>query len=391
MANNERKIQTGSNADIAFAIVVLASYFATFSSIRQTGLLDILILVVIGIGYVLFGIYGYAYIIRTNLLAAKGIYFIIQIILGSLIVSLGKGAGYNALIFMPLAGQAVVSLPEIWAYLSNLAICGAYILSISSYSHTWGEVWAGLPTFFAGLIFIVVFTQVAVGEQAARKEVERLLAELRDANQQLKDYSEQVEELAVIEERNRMAREIHDGLGHYLTTIHMQIQAAEAVMDRKPERSREMLEKAASLTVEALGDVRTSVASLRSSVQNQPLETVIKKLVADCTSLKIDFLILGKPVQLAPQLRLTVFRTAQEAINNVQKHSRATSAQVKLDYSQADRIKLSVEDNGVGTDQPQGGYGLLGLAERARLLNGTLTIQTAQGTGFMLKLELPYG
>jgi signal transduction histidine kinase len=391
MANNERKIQTGSNADIAFAIVVLASYFATFSSIRQTGLLDILILVVIGIGYVLFGIYGYAYIIRTNLLAAKGIYFIIQIILGSLIVSLGKGAGYNALIFMPLAGQAVVSLPEIWAYLSNLAICGAYILSISSYSHTWVEVWAGLPTFFAGLIFIVVFTQVAVGEQAARKEVERLLAELRDANQQLKDYSEQVEELAVIEERNRMAREIHDGLGHYLTTIHMQIQAAEAVMDRKPERSREMLEKAASLTVEALGDVRTSVASLRSSVQNQPLETVIKKLVADCTSLKIDFLILGKPVQLAPQLRLTVFRTAQEAINNVQKHSRATSAQVKLDYSQADRIKLSVEDNGVGTDQPQGGYGLLGLAERARLLNGTLTIQTAQGTGFMLKLELPYG
>jgi signal transduction histidine kinase len=391
MANNERKIQTGSNADIAFAIVVLASYFATFSSIRQTGLLDILILVVIGIGYVLFGIYGYAYIIRTNWLAAKGIYFIIQIILGSLIVSLGKGAGYNALIFMPLAGQAVVSLPEIWAYLSNLAICGAYILSISSYSHTWGEVWAGLPTFFAGLIFIVVFTQVAVGEQAARKEVERLLAELRDANQQLKDYSEQVEELAVIEERNRMAREIHDGLGHYLTTIHMQIQAAEAVMDRKPERSREMLEKAASLTVEALGDVRTSVASLRSSVQNQPLETVIKKLVADCTSLKIDFLILGKPVQLAPQLRLTVFRTAQEAINNVQKHSRATSAQVKLDYSQADRIKLSVEDNGVGTDQPQGGYGLLGLAERARLLNGTLTIQTAQGTGFMLKLELPYG
>jgi signal transduction histidine kinase len=391
MASKDRKIRTGSNADIAFAIVVLASYFATFSSIRQTGLWDILILVILGIGYVLFGIYGYAYTIRTDLPLFKAIYFVVQITLASLIVSLGKGAGYNALIFMPLAGQAVVILPEIWAYLTNLTICGAYILSVSSYSNGWVEIWAGLPTFFAGLIFIVVFTQVAIGEEAARKQVERLVSELRDANQQLKDYSEQVQELTVIEERNRMAREIHDGLGHYLTTIHMQIQAAEAVMEKKPARSRELLDKAASLTVEALQDVRTSVASLRSSAESQPLEKAIARLLDDCTSLRTEFTITGEPKILSPQIRLTVFRTAQEAINNVQKHSRASLVKVNLNYEQGNRVLLCIEDDGVGTSQPQGGYGLLGLEERSRLLNGTLTIQTAEGSGFMLKLELPNG
>ena len=98
-----------------------------------------------------------------------------------------------------------------------------------------------------------------------------------------------------------------------------------------------------------------------------------------------------RPVRLTEweQQRLTIFRTTQEGINNVQKHSQATRATVRLNFEDTKNVKLIVEDDGVGSDLPEGGYGLLGLQERARLLNGDLLIQTAQGQGFVLTLELP--
>lgn len=385
-------IKTGSNADIAFAIVVLTSYFATFSTLKHAALIDVLLIILLGIGYIMFGIYGYSFVARSEISILKKIYFIVQLPLGCLIIALGKGAGFSALLLLPLAGQAVVLLPDLWAYIFNLGIVAAYVIAVKSFTASWPDVWTELPIFLAGLVFIVVFTQVAVGEEKARKEVERLLIELQATNQRLREFSLKSEELAVAEERNRLAREIHDGLGHYLTTVNMQIQAALATLTKKPDRARELLVKASSLSQEALEDVRNSVATLRAPMDEKlPLGVIIKEVLksCECTGIETNFLLLGNERQMSPAVRFALFRTIQESVSNVQKHARASNIWVTLDFRQNQKTILTVKDDGIGSENTDGGFGLLGMRERARLVNGDFAVDTSPGQGFAIQLTVP--
>jgi len=268
----------------------------------------------------------------------------------------------------------------------------AYTLSVRSFTSSWADVWATLPIFLAGLIFILVFTQVAVGEERARKEVERLLSELQETNRQLREYSLKAEELAVMKERNRLAREIHDGLGHYLTTINIQIQAALATFEKKPDRARELLLKAGNQSQEALSDVRDSVATLRAPMdESLPLEMIFRDVLkgCECTGIETNFMMLGVERPMSPPLRFALFRTIQEAVSNIQKHAHAANIWVSLDFRQERQIELIIRDDGVGSDRAEGGFGLLGLRERARLVNGNLNITTSPGKGFEIDLKVP--
>lgn len=384
-------IKVGRGVDLAFALVVLASYFATFSGLVNVSMLEVALMIWLGITYITIGIYGYGLAARADSLALHLAYFVVQILLGGCIVYLGKGAGFNALVLLPLAGHSVILLPQIWMYVVNMLIVLVYVLSVQFFAVSWETVWAGLPVFLAGQVFIVIFTQMAVGEEKARTEVERLVKELEEANQRLRQYALQIEELAVARERNRMAREIHDGLGHYLTTIHMQIQAARAVMSSEPQRTLDALTKALNLTQEALVDVRSSVAALRAPAEEDfPLTERIHKLFESLPaeispSLKVS----GVPRPLLPQTEWTIYRAVQESLNNACKHSQATQLKVALDYLEDAQVRLTVSDNGIGAEKLNGGFGLLGLQERVLLLNGEFKTITSVGNGFTLEIVVP--
>jgi signal transduction histidine kinase len=386
-------VRTGSSGDVAFAIVVCFSYLAmitaSFESLTSTTVIG---LMVIGTLYTLIGIYGYAFIARHPSSYLFWAYFTVQILLSGLIVTLGKGAGFNALLMLPLAGQAVVLLPPRGVYATSIGILMVYIGAVDLYSGGLATLWNNLITFLAGLVFVVVFTQLNVEQERARGEVERLAQELEEANRRLREYAIQAEELATTRERNRLAREIHDGVGHYLTTVFMQIQAAEAILDSDRPRAINALDKAKKMTQAALTDVRRSVASLRSPLeQGGPLSEVLASLVNNCRApgLRIEFKISGSPRPLSPQVELTCFRTTQEGLNNVQKHAHTNQATVHLDYSAADRVRLSIEDDGSGSDDPSGGFGLLGLRERVHLVDGEMYTETAVSKGFTLTIEVP--
>ena len=246
-------VKTGKGLNLAFAVIVMASYFATFSSLQQASLLDIALLIVLGITYIAIGIYGFEYCLKKPSLVLRLAYFVIQIPLGGVIVYLTHGAGFNALLLLPLAGHSVVLLSSYWIQVANIITMLVYVGSVYAFSHNWVNVWTGLPIFLAGEVFIVVFTQMAVNEERAHGEVARLVTELEDANQRLREYALQIEELAITKERNRLAREIHDGLGHFLTTIFMQIQAAQAVLDRDPKRAKDAMITAQNLTLGSFG------------------------------------------------------------------------------------------------------------------------------------------
>ncbi|MEA4909901.1 MAG: sensor histidine kinase [Chloroflexi bacterium] len=385
-------IKTGAGADLAFAVMLMASYFAIFSALPQASTFEIIGLIFAGITYVSIGIYGYAYCAHASLTWLNGLYFLVQMPLGGWIVYMSKGTGLNALILLPLAGQAVMLLSSRGMLLANVSLMVTYVYALSAYTNDWDFVVSALPTFLAAQVFVTLFTQMALNEERARREVERLAQELAAANQQLREYAVQAEELATTRERNRLAREIHDGLGHYLTTVHMQIQAARAVLPKDLKRGMDALEKAQNLTQDALVDVRASVAALRTAPEDSlPLPERVSGVVESVrqNGLQSNLTISGEPRLLSPQADLTLYRAAQEGLNNVCKHAHASSVEVTLDYQQAGWVTLTVQDNGLGSSQPGDGFGLVGLRERVHLLNGSFQVDTAQGEGFTMLVGVP--
>jgi signal transduction histidine kinase len=387
-------VKIGRDADLAFAVVVLASLLAAFSSSPNPDLVEILLIVLLSTAYILMGIYGYAYAAQSSELTIKLIYFTVQVLLGGLILVFEQTLGFNTLLLLPLSGHSVFLLPLPWMLAVNGLIALAYVLTalFLSSGSIWSDPSAGLQIFLAGQVLIILFTQMAVNEQLSRLEVERLLSDLAAANQRLRDYARQVEDLAVTQERNRLAREIHDGLGHYLTTIHIQIQAARAVLQHDPVKAGRLLETSQNLTHQALAEVRTSVAALRTStVDTRSLPERITQLAENIQQADLDahVKILGKPRTLTGAAQLTLLRAVQEGLNNVQKHAHAATIWISLDYTHLDEVCLSVRDDGVGSVEPVGGFGLLSLEERANLLDGEFHVTTTPEQGFAFELRIP--
>jgi len=394
MTQHDRSIATGSGANLAFAVMVLASFFATLSTVREISIPLLTATILLGITYLGIGIYGYAIVARHENLTWRLLYFLVQIPLGLLLVFLDGQSGFDFMALLPLAGHSVVLLRGAWRNLVNLGLLVIYTLLCFLLGGGWPAAWASLPVFLAGQIFILVFTQMALNEQLARQEVQKLVENLETANQRLREYAAQAEELAITRERNRLAREIHDGLGHHLTTINIQIRAARAILAENQTRALELLEKAEGLTQQALQDVRQSVAALRSPFIGGPLEHQLQTILkaAENTGLKTSLQILGNPCLLPPQIVLTLLRAVQEGLNNTIKHSQASQFSVSLDFSNPARVCLSLADNGIGaSESPLEGFGLMGMRERVAQLGGTIVLDTAPGQGFRIQMILPLG
>ena len=392
----ERATRQGLNlglSSLGFVLITLAAYLSALVALsyelRSIKLPRASILIAIGIAYLVIGVYGFALSKRAQTLSSALIYFVVQILLAATLLFLTKAPSIM-MAMLPLAGQSVVLLPRRWM----LAICVLLFLALFvpvSVRVGWQPA-AVLDVFFlAGIIFVVVLTQLVVNEQRARREVERLAAELRDANSKLREYMAQVEELATTKERNRLAREIHDSLGHYLTVINVQIEAARVLMESDRLRSLDALGKAQTLAQEGLTEVRRSVTALRASpTENRPLAEALSALVDECRAAGVstEFLINGTPRSLSTQAELTLYRAAQEGLTNVRKHARARHASLTLDYT-GEVVRLVIQDDGVGGAETNKGFGLLGVRERAQQLGGEVRVRTEAGQGFILEVGVP--
>jgi signal transduction histidine kinase len=214
-------------------------------------------------------------------------------------------------------------------------------------------------------------------------------------NAQLLAAHERERELAVAEERVRLARDIHDGLGHHLTVLSVQLQAAERLLDRDPARVADTLALCRAETQAALADVRQSVAALRQNpLDGRSLRSALEKLTSDfaqAAAVPVRFGQQGQAVPLPRAAILTLYRAAQEGLTNVQKHAaHATRVTITLTYTAAD-VQLAVQDDGTAAAVPDNcsGFGLAGLQERADQLGGTLRAAPQSPQGFLLELRLP--
>lgn len=257
-----------------------------------------------------------------------------------------------------------------------------------------------LESFLSGMIYAGIFAflwavaRALQREQIARAESQRLAAELEHANAQLREYTARAQALAVAQERTRMAREIHDSLGHHLTVLSVQLQAAQKLVEREPARAAAQIETARGIVAQALRDVRQSVNALRQvdTIENGDLET-LPALVRDfgtATGIATEYRANNfNPAALSPAQALTIYRTVQEGLTNAHKHAHATRIDVAVSQN-AEHVVVTVQDNGAGSDKDAPpGYGLLGLRERVALLGGAMTAGPRAECGFELRVELP--
>ena len=200
--------------------------------------------------------------------------------------------------------------------------------------------------FTIGLMFTVTMAQLINRERASRARAEHLLAQLAVSHQQLQDYTEQAVELAATKERNRMARDIHDSLGHYLTVINVQLEKAVALHDRYPEQEGQAVRDAKVLASEALQDVRRSVGTLRATQDTFSAHRALGAMIEymQGNQLAIELHVEGRENDYAPESLRALYRAAQEGLTNIQKHAVATKVRIELQFGE-EEATLYLSDN----------------------------------------------
>lgn len=299
--------------------------------------------------------------------------------------------GFNYILMFVVAGFAPLIFPLWLAALYLLFQCFAWLLIGRLMWGGWMNL-ADVVTMVSGYFFSAMMFYIFRRERASRSRAFALSVELDKANEKLRAYSKQVEELAATQERNRIAREIHDTIGHSLTVVNMQLETAKALLEKDREKAASFLEKAQEVTKKGLAEVRSSVASLRSSpLDGVPLKRALESLAKSSLGpdVKVNFTVVegGEAVPAAAEAAL--YRSVQEALTNVRKHAAATEVSVRLDFSERNRVGLEVGDNGKGCSAASGGFGIMGIRERIQLLDGDVSFYTSPGEGFRLSISIP--
>jgi signal transduction histidine kinase len=202
---------------------------------------------------------------------------------------------------------------------------------------------------------------------------------------------------AVLDERTRIARELHDIVAHAVSLIVVQAGAAEPVVEEDPSFAREALRAIRTTGAGALAEMRRMVVVLREGdepdlLAPQPGVQALPELLAQARAggLPATLLVEGTAAPLPAGLDLVVYRIVQEALSNVRKHAAASRAEVRLAYH-PDRLCLEISDDGrgEGSGPSAGGHGLIGMRERATLYGGRLEASGVPGSGFTVRAVLP--
>jgi signal transduction histidine kinase len=253
------------------------------------------------------------------------------------------------------------------------------------------------PAFLYAFSFPIFMRQ----QRQQRERAEALVAELEAAQEQLQAHADQVEELAISRERNRMAREIHDTLGHYLTILAVQLETALKLEEHDDPRLHDELVEARRAAAECLAEVRQSVNALRpTDLVRSTLTEALARLVHEFESVLPETEIIldaeGNVDRLAPELRVALYRCAQEALTNIRKHAQATKVLVRLRVdgeAEGGQAELTVLDNGQRTEdgakESPSGFGLQGIRERIALLGGSVAAGPEPGAGWRVEVRLP--
>jgi signal transduction histidine kinase len=248
--------------------------------------------------------------------------------------------------------------------------------------------------FFWGLVLffgvVLIFLQLLLDTIWSEKQAKE---ELATANQQVRRYAMRVEDLATLQERNRIAREIHDSLGHSLTALNLHLEMAIKLAQSQPDRARDILLEAKRLGALSLQEVRQSVSTLRADpLQGVPLGNAIEQLATNfetTTHIRPECII-DLPLHLSREVATTIYRLVQESLTNITKYARASQVEINI-QTQGNSLELQITDNGCGFEPSKNttGFGLQGMQERVLSVRGQFQILSAPDRGCQVIAKIP--
>jgi NarL family two-component system sensor histidine kinase YdfH len=333
------------------------------------------------------------------------IYLIVMSTLAFVLTMLAQNAAMVFGLFAALIGVTVGVLGRTRSML--VAVLLEVALSALAFVLVAGSVSLGAWMLSIGpiVVFVIVYVVMYVREIEAREAAQNALRDLDAAHRQLTEYAAQVEDLTLANERQRMARELHDTLAQGLAGLVLQLEAIDSHLSRgNTVKAQSITQQAMDRARSTLADARRAIDDLRSNAAVEiDLETAVRSETDRFTAasgipcdLSIDLLL-----SLPDNVRECSLRVVSEALTNIARYAQAQHTSVSLrsiPYPHSggtagrDTLNIEVRDDGVGFDPAQigaGHYGLIGLRERARLIGGTLNIESAPGQGTTLKVHLP--
>jgi signal transduction histidine kinase len=256
-----------------------------------------------------------------------------------------------------------------------------------------------LMVFTLLLGFMLMLARVIQDDERNKQHMEELLADLEATNVKLQRYAEQVAELAATEERNRLARDIHDSVGHRLTVVNIQLEKALAFKERDPAEAEQAMVDARQAAREALQDVRRSVGALRHAEQGFSLAQGLAELAQGMRNgrFTLDYQLTGSEEGYSYPALMTLYRAAQEGLTNVQKHAQATHVRLAIDLG-GEVATLCLCDDGQGFETAvlddlaaatAHSFGLQGIQERLELVQGYMDVVSRPGAGAELRITIP--
>ncbi|HEY9634500.1 MAG TPA: sensor histidine kinase [Coleofasciculaceae cyanobacterium] len=362
-----------------------------------------------------FGIMGLR--MPTGKLVYKVLYTSLEIFLISLTAVGGGAAAGSGIRLLLLVGGGIRLFPFLYVVLvirsclifqlpGRLVVTGLsftlFLLSILHWVQNFSErplrpllrerlqfILTGYTLLFGlSLAFVLLLMNALLAERQSREKV-------AVANDQLRQYALRIEDQATLQERNRIARDIHDSLGHSLTALNLQLETALKLLSADPEKATKFLVQAKQLGSTALQDVRQSVSTLRSNpLQGRSLEDAIASLAEEfhrSTGISPECNIIPTH-SIPPEVITTVYRIVQESLTNISKYANATKVKIQLQTFPT-QLEVIIQDNGRGFNANQNttGFGLQGMRERTLALGGEFEINSAptQGCKITAKLPLP--
>jgi NarL family two-component system sensor histidine kinase YdfH len=321
------------------------------------------------------------------------IFILVQGMLGFFICWMAGNEGIILAIFMALLGEVVgmlgLSRATLIASLYYLTLAYINLRQIMDEGSTSWLLIGVIPV----IIFVIIYVVLYRRQTDAREQAQALANELEKVNHQLSQYAAQVEDLTIANERQRMARELHDTLSQGLTGIILQLEAVEAHLDNdRVEKARTIVSNAMLQARSTLADARSAIDDLRGA-QPENLESALRLEVSrfqNATDIACDLEMMDIP-ELQERIIETVIRNVAEGLTNIGRYAQAQKVVIDVS-SEQDVLLVTVQDDGQGFDPdaiPSGHYGLLGIRERMRLLGGSLEIQSSKGSGTRLEMRFP--
>jgi signal transduction histidine kinase len=302
---------------------------------------------------------GYSLDILLYLLIAKSCFLLSRRDL--VVLLLGAGVAWNA--------------AQIRIFYQSIDLINKVPADINHQRLLISTILASFGIYIVACTFVLLLSLTIVREQRSRVRAEQLTHE--------------IETLAATVERSRIAREIHDSLGHTLTALNVQLELAQKLQQRDPHRAGQSIDIAHQLSAQCLQDVRHAVHSMqdRTIDLNTAIQTLVQPL-QNQSDLKFDVSL--KFPALPPTFSHQIYCIIQEGLTNIQRHADATHVQLQGERS-GDEIVVSLHDNGIGfhVDQAATGFGLRSMSERAQSIDGHLQVESTPAQGTRLRLIAP--